>query len=63
MKEVTKMKNQLNDKLHALDRVMYLLEENSFLQLSKSDKAFAAFIEELYAKADNQQQALLSRQA
>jgi signal-transduction protein with cAMP-binding, CBS, and nucleotidyltransferase domain len=39
--------------IHALDRVMYLLEENSIQSLTTDNQEFADFIEELYASVDN----------
>lgn len=52
---------QVSAEMHALDRVMYLLEEQSFQRLGMKDDDFAAFIETLYAKVNLHQARLQSR--
>jgi len=52
------MDDSILNELQALDRIMYLLEENSFLHLSQSDSQFAQFIDALYMKIDEQQAVL-----
>ncbi len=39
--------------IHALDRVMYMLEEDSIRTLAMDDEAFANFVEELYSRVDD----------
>jgi hypothetical protein len=55
------MNDQITNELSALNRIMYLLEENSFYHLSLSDSAFADFINRLYVSVDKQQQALQNK--
>ena len=50
-----------HEELHALDRVRYLLEEQSFRHLSLNDDEFASFIEALYTKVDQQMSRLEHR--
>jgi signal-transduction protein with cAMP-binding, CBS, and nucleotidyltransferase domain len=40
--------------IHALDRVMYLLEESSFRQLQRGNEHFDDFVEELYARLERE---------
>ena len=42
------MKKQKIAEAHALERVLYMLEEGSVAHLSKQDLAFGQFIEQLY---------------
>jgi signal-transduction protein with cAMP-binding, CBS, and nucleotidyltransferase domain len=55
------MHKQVTDELHALDRVLYLLEEQSFQRLSMKDDDFASFIETLYAKVNGHATQLQTR--
>jgi len=55
------MTRHVHDKLQALDRIRYLLEERSFQQLALRDDEFATFIETLYARLDRQMAELQSR--
>ncbi|HET6924821.1 MAG TPA: hypothetical protein VFH39_03260 [Candidatus Saccharimonadales bacterium] len=48
---------------HALDRVLYLLEEQSFQNLAMDDERFASFIEQLYQRVETEQQTLSSHPA
>jgi hypothetical protein len=49
------------EELQALDRVVDMLGEHSFLYLSDSDSLFAAFLEDIYDKVSEQQAELQCR--
>ncbi len=51
-------KKQLQAEAHVLERVMYLLEEKSVLQLMQEDGEFAHYIRELYSSLDAKTAAL-----
>lgn len=44
---------------HALERVLYLLEENSFKHLSARDDRFASIVEDVYRSVDRYAQKLV----
>jgi hypothetical protein len=44
------MKNKLSAEAHVLDRLMYLLEENSVRHLVQQDESFAHYVDKLYAQ-------------
>lgn len=46
------MKNTLSAEAHVLDRLLYMLEENSVQQLMRKDAAFADYVAELYTRID-----------
>jgi hypothetical protein len=57
------MTKAIQAQLHALDRVMYLLEEDSIQVLATDSETFASFVEELYAKVDRQALQLSMKQS
>jgi hypothetical protein len=54
------MTKHLRRQVQALDRVLYLLEEQSFTALGSRDKAFGNFVERLYREVDQESKKLIS---
>jgi hypothetical protein len=46
------MQKQVNAEKHALDRILYLLEEHSIQHLSADDAGFAHLINSIYDQVD-----------
>ncbi len=52
------MKKQRQDEQHALQRILYLLGENSIQHLSETDDQFASIIADIYDRVDHHAQHL-----